>query len=95
MGPAGKAISDLHCIHKHKPTKRRRCIHRDCHVIWRTTAWSAVSKDHSYIPRDQWLDLDSMHARQSRDLRAVKHLGDSVVLESCCCSLCGKDHVIT
>lgn len=44
VSPVGKAISDLHCVHKHKPIKRQRCTHRDCHVIWRTTVWSAVSK---------------------------------------------------
>ncbi|XP_068741513.1 hemicentin-1-like isoform X2 [Montipora capricornis] len=44
MGPGGKTVSELHCIHKHKPSKRRTCIHRDCHVIWRTAAWSACSR---------------------------------------------------
>lgn len=49
IAPGGKAISDLHCIHKHKPNQRRRCTHRDCHVVWRTTTWSAVSMNHLHF----------------------------------------------
>lgn len=45
IGPGGYAVSDLHCIHKPKPIKRQRCIHRDCHVIWSTSVWSAVSRN--------------------------------------------------
>lgn len=40
----GKVVTEQHCVHRHKPAKRRRCTHRNCHVTWRTTAWSACSR---------------------------------------------------
>lgn len=43
IGPGNAVANDLHCIHKPKPIKRRKCTHKDCEVMWRASAWSAVS----------------------------------------------------
>lgn len=44
IGPGNVVASDVHCIHKPKPIKRRKCTHEDCEVMWSPSAWSACSR---------------------------------------------------